>query len=151
NEKDSAGALLDLTTLVNAILHTQGETGATGTIEPIETSDLGGAAAQTSARMLKPLLEALTTTGSGRLELIRAAHERGIIRAIRLVKPALRGIDDAYGEIGDFIAEKVLPLHGRAILPELRASFDHTGRGGHPRRLRLMHALDPVGMRDLVQ
>jgi hypothetical protein len=151
NEKTSAGALLDLTTLVNAILYTQGETGAAGTIEPIETTDLGGTATQTSARMLKPLLEALTSTGSGRLEQIRDAHQRGMFRDLRLVKPALTAIDDGYGEIADFIAESVLPIYGKAILPELRARFDLNGRGGHPRRLRLMHALDPDGTREHVK
>jgi hypothetical protein len=151
NEKDSAGALLDLTTLVNAILYTQGETGAAGTIEPIETTELGGTAAQTSARMLKPLLEALSTTGSGRLELIREAYERGMFSDLRLVKPALAAIDDPYGEIADLIAENVVPLYGKAILPELRATFDLNGRAGHPRRLRLMHALDPAGTRELVK
>jgi hypothetical protein len=151
NEKESAGALLDLTTLVNAILYTQGETGAAGHIEPIETTDLGSAGAQTNARMLKPLLEALTTTGSGRLELINDAFERGMFRDLRLVKPALAAIDDPYGEIGDLMAEKVLPLYGKAIIPELRATFDVNGRAGHARRLRLMHALDPAGTRELVK
>src|SRR5665213_2699562 len=60
SDKTSAQALLDLTTLVNAILYTQGETGAAGTLEPIETTDLGLPATQTSARVLKPLLEALS-------------------------------------------------------------------------------------------
>ena len=101
--------------------------------------------------MLKPLLEALTTTGSGRLELIKDAHERGAFRDLRLVKPALDAIDDPYGEIGDFVAEKILPIYGKAILPELRAKLDLKGRGGHPRRLRLMHALDPAGTRELVK
>src|SRR5690349_5541763 len=41
NEKTAAGALLDLTTLVNAILYTQGETGAPGEIKALETTDLG--------------------------------------------------------------------------------------------------------------
>src|SRR5947209_8208506 len=52
----AAPALLELTTLVNGILYTQGETGVSGRLEPIETSDLGAATTQTSARMLKPLL-----------------------------------------------------------------------------------------------
>jgi hypothetical protein len=81
NDKTSAQALLDLATLVNAILYTQGETGAPGPLETIETTDLGLQATQTSARVLKPLLEALSTTGSGRLELIRDAHARGAFRA----------------------------------------------------------------------
>jgi HEAT repeats len=150
DEKTSAAMLLELATLVNAILYTQGETGAAGDALPIETTDMG-AMSQTSARMLKPLLEALTTTGAGRLELIKDAFERGGFRDLRLVKPALDAIDDPYGEIGDFIAEKVLPIFGKAILPELRAKLDLKGRAGHPRRLRLLHQLDPAGSRELVK
>ncbi len=150
-EQTSAPALLELTTLVNAILYTQGETGAAGTLEPIETTDLGVSTNQASARVLKPLLEALTTTGSGRLDLIRDAHERGAFRDLRLVKPALDALDDVYGEIADLVAEKVLLIYGKAILPELRAKFDLKGRAGHPRRLRLMHRLDPVGTRETLK
>ncbi len=95
-EESSAGALLELTSLVNAVLYTQGETGLAGTLEPIETTDLGGVATQTSARVLKPLLEALSSTGSGRLELVKDAFERGLFRDLRLVKPALTALDDPY-------------------------------------------------------
>jgi hypothetical protein len=151
NDKTSAPALLDLATLVNAILYTQGETGAAGELEPIVTTDLGLPATQTSARVLKPLLEALSTTGSGRLELIRDANERGAFRDLRLIQPAMAAIDDVFGEIADFVTERVLPLYGKAILPALRADFDMKGRAGHPRRLRLMHQLDPAGVRDLVK
>ena len=57
-----------------------------------------------------------------------------------------------YGEIGDFVAEKVLPIYGKAILPELRAKLDLKGQSaGHGRRLRLMHDLDPAGTRELVK
>jgi hypothetical protein len=71
NEKTASAALLDLATLVNAILYTQGETGITGDLKPIETTDMGAGGTQVSARVLKPLLEALSSTGSGRLELVR--------------------------------------------------------------------------------
>src|SRR5439155_21498429 len=141
----SAGNLLELTSLVSAVLYTQGETGVAGPLEPIETVALGGATAQTSARLLKPLLEALSSTGSGRLELVKDAHERGAFRDLRLVRPALDGLDDPYGEIADFLAEKVLPMYGRAVLPELRKQYDPKGTKGHARRLSLMHALDPAG------
>jgi hypothetical protein len=151
NEKSSAEALLDLSTLINAILYTQGETGQAGQLEPIETTNLGQQATQASARVLKPLLEALSTTGSGRLEIIKDAHQRGAFRDLRLVKPALGALDDAYPEIGDFVTENVLPLYGKAILPELRARFDQKGRAGHVRRLTLMHQLDPEGSREIVK
>jgi HEAT repeats len=151
SDKTSAQALLDLATLVNAILNTQGETGAPGDLKPIETIDLGLSATQTSARVLKPLLEALSTTGSGRLELIKDAHERGAFRDLRLIQPAVAAIDDVFGELAEFVAERILPLYGKAILPMLRSSFDMKGRAGHPRRLRLMHQLDPAGARELVK
>ena len=151
NDKTSAQALLDLATLVNAILYTQGETGAAGDLQPIMTTDLGLPATQTSARVLKPLLEALSTTGSGRLELVKDAHERGAFRDLRLIQPAVAAIDDVFGELAEFVTDRILPLYGKAILPGLRAGFDMTGRAGHPRRLRLMHQLDPAGTRDLVK
>jgi hypothetical protein len=151
NEKTSAAALLELTTLVNAILYTQGETGIDGELIPIETIDLGRPKTQASARVLKPLQDALTTTGSGRLEVIRSACERGAFHDLRLIGPALAALDDTYSEIGDFVAQKILPLYGPAILPELRAKFDPKGRGGHVRRLLLMHRLDPQGTRPFVQ
>lgn len=151
NEKTAAFALLELTTLVNAILYTQGETGVAGEYKALETIDLGTHSTQASARTLKPLLEALSTTGSGRLEVIREAIERDAFKDLRLVKPALRAIDDPYPEISQLITEKVLPLYGKAILPELRATIDIKGRAGHLLRLQLLHKLDPQGSRDLVQ
>jgi hypothetical protein len=151
NEKTSSEALLEVSTLVNAILYTQGETGIEGELQPIETTDLGQQQTQASARVLKPLLEALTTTGSGRVEIIKDAHERGSFKDLRLVRPAIAALDDVYPEIGEFIAIHVLPMYGKAILPELRAKFDIKGRAGHVRRLALMHKLDPEGTRETVK
>ena len=151
NEKTSSEALLELSTLINAILYTQGETGIQGELQPIETTDLGQQQTQASARVLKPLLEALTTTGSGRLEIIKDAFERNAFRDLRLVKPAIAALDDVYPDIGDFVAKNILPLYGKAILPELRAKFDMKGRAGHVRRLALMHRLDPEGTRETVK
>jgi hypothetical protein len=150
-EDTSAENLLELTSLVTAVLYTQGETGIAGELQPIESVNLGGETAQTSARLLKPLLEALSSTGSGRLELVKDAHERGAFRDLRLIKPALNGLDDPYADVADFLAEKVLPMYGKAILPELQRAYDPKGTKGHPRRLKLMHAIDPAGTRELVK
>lgn len=151
DEKTSADALLELGTLVNAILYTQGETGLAGDLKPLETTNLGPQTTQASARVLKPLLEALTGTGSGRLEIIRDSHQRGAFRDLRLVKPALQGLDDPYPEISALIADKILPLYGKAILPELQTKFDLKGKAGHLRRLKLMHQLDSEGTRETVK
>ena len=151
NEQTSAAALLELATLVNSILYTQGETGVEGELTPLATVDLGRPRTQASARVLKPLQEALTTTGSGRLEIIRDGYERGAFHDLRLIAPALAALDDSYAEIADLVAHKILPLYGPAIVPELQANFDPRGRGGHVRRLLLMHRLDPEAARPYVQ
>src|SRR4029450_4519690 len=109
-DKTSAQALLDLTTLVSAILYTQGETGMVGERQPIEATDLGRGARRARAAVLKPLLEAVSTKGSGRLEIIRDAYEHGAFRDMRLIQPAVAAIDDAYPEIADLIGDKILPL-----------------------------------------
>lgn len=151
NEKTSAAALLESAALVSAILYTQGETGIDGELLPLKTIELGRPKTQVSARMLKPLHDALTTTGSGRLEIIRDAYERGAFQDFRLITPALAALDDAYAEIADFVADKILPIYGRAIVPELQAMFDPKGRASQVRRLQLMHRLDPEGARPYVQ
>jgi hypothetical protein len=151
NDKTASGALLELATLVNAILYTQGETGIAGELTALQTTDLGGQATQSSARVLKQVMEALSSTGSGRLELVRDAFERGMFKDLRLVKPAINALDDPYPEIGQFMAEKVLPLYGQAIVTELRAKLDIKGRGGNLHRLQLLHELDPQGSRELIQ
>ncbi len=151
NEKTSGAALLELATLVNAILYTQGETGMAGEMVPLKTIAIGRPKTQASARMLKPLQDALTTTGPGRLEIIRDAYERGAFHDFRLIAPALVALDDTYAEIGDFVADKILPMYGSAIVPELQAKFDPKGRGGHVRRLLLMHRLDPASARPHVR
>ena len=150
-DKDSADTLLNLSTVVCSVLYTQGETGAAGTLKPLETVDLGPPVTGTSARVLKPLIEALTTTGSGRLEIIQDAVDRKAFRDMRLVDPAIKAIDDPYGEIGDLIADEVLPVFGKSIYDQIRSDFDIKGRGGHVRRLRLLHKLDPAATKDLVE
>lgn len=151
SSRNSAQALLELSTLVSAILYTQGETGADGELQPIETVDFGLPASNTSARLLKPLIEALTTTGSGREELIRDAYDRGAFKDLRLVRVAVGAIDDPYPAIADFIADRVLPMYGNAIYDDLRSAFDPKAKGGQVRRLRLMHRLDPARTHELVE
>ncbi len=150
-EQTSAAMLLELATLVSSVLYTQGETGVQGEWTPLRTAELGRLGTQASARVLKPLLEALTTTGSGRLEIIRDSYERGVFHDLRLIAPALAAIDDGYPEIADLVASKILPIYGPAIVPDLQASFDPRGRGGDVRRLLLMHRLDPEAARPYVR
>jgi hypothetical protein len=150
-EQTSAAALLELATLLNSILYTQGESGMEGELTPLATVALGRHQTQASARVLKPLQEALSTTGSGRLEIIRDGYEQGAFHDLRLIAPALAALDDGFAEIADLVADKILPLYGPAIVPELQANFNPRGRGGQVRRLLLMHRLDPEAARPYVK
>ena len=148
---EAAKSLLELNTLTSAILYTQGETKVVGEWHPLETIELPISSTETSARVLKPLIEALTKTGSGRLDIIRDSHERGLFQDVRLVKWAIAAIKDPHPEIADFVVENVLPRYGPAIYPRVKADFDNQGKNDDGRRLRLLHQLDPVLTRPLVE
>src|SRR5438874_7821824 len=123
-EADSPANLLNLSTLLNAILYTQGNTSADGDYRELEMCASNCSSTRTSARTLKPLVLALTTTGSGRLETVRSAVERGAFNDLRLIDPAIYALGDIYPELADLVAEKILPGYGPGIVPRLKTGFD---------------------------
>jgi HEAT repeats len=144
-DTDSAANLLSLSTLLNAILYTQGHWGTDGDFHELEGLAANGWSTRTTARVLKPLIQALTTSGAGRLETVKAACERGAFNDLRLVEPAIQALGDSYPEVADLVAEKILPGYGPGIVPRLKACFDVKGAKQEARKLTLMHRLDPAG------
>jgi hypothetical protein len=143
-EADSASNLLSLSTLINAILYTQGQSGADGECDELEVFTSNCANTKTGARVLKPLVQALTSTGGGRYEIVKAAVDRGAFGDLRLIEPSIRALDDTYGELSDLIAEKVLPTYGPGIVPLLKQNLDLKGKKSDARRLAVMHQLAPA-------
>src|SRR5215831_6917265 len=148
-EADSAANLLNLSTLLNAILYTQGESSAQGDCQEIEVFAAKCSSTRTTSRVLKPLVQALTSTGAERFKLVSAAVERGAFNDLRLIEPSIRGLDDNFGEMADLIAEKVLPAYGSGITPLLKKNLDLKGKKSDARRLRVLHQLDPSGTVEL--
>jgi hypothetical protein len=144
-EADSAANLLNLSTLLNAILYTQGQSSAEGEMRELETFASNSASTRTPARLLKPLVQALTSTGSGRFETVKSAVERGAFNDLRLIDPAIQALGDVYPELADLVAEKILPGYGPGIVPLLESGFDLKGKKTDARRLQIMHELDPAG------
>jgi hypothetical protein len=144
-EADSAANLLNLSTLLNAILYTQGQSSAEGEMRELETFASNSASTRTPARLLKPLVHALTSTGSGRFETVKSAVERGAFNDLRLIDPAIQALGDVYPELADLVAEKILPGYGPGIVPLLKSGLDLKGKKSDARRLQLMHELDPAG------
>ena len=72
----SASRLLELGTLLNSVLYTQGKTETKEELVPMEGT---GAKLSTSMtyRKLHPLIEALTQKGQGRMEQIRQGYDDG--------------------------------------------------------------------------
>ena len=152
NEKTSAEALLELSTLVNAILYTQGETGLAGELQPIETTDLG----QQQTQTLGPRAQAVARS---------ADHDRlgpdgdhqGRPRARRVPRPAA-------GQPGPGGARRSLSRNRATSSPRkccrstARRSCRSCGRSSTSRAtagisagLALMHRLDPEGTRETVK
>jgi hypothetical protein len=148
-EAESAAHLLNLSTLLNAILYTQGQTGTDAPFRDLEMASANTPVTGTSARVLKPLIEALTTGGGGRFETVKAAVERGAFNDLRLIEPAIKALDDNYPELADLIARKVLPLYGSGIVPLIKSRLDLKGKKSDARRLTVLHELDPAGTIDL--
>jgi hypothetical protein len=144
-EADSAANLLNLSTLLNAILYTQGQTSAEGELRELEMFPSNSASTRTSARVLKPLVQALTSTGGGRFETVKSAVERNAFNDLRLIDPAIQALGDVYPELADLVAEKILPGFGPGIVPLLKSGFDLKGKKSDARRLQIMHQLDPAG------
>ena len=148
-ETESASRLLNLSMLLNAILYTQGQTGATGSIAEMEVFEASCSNTRTSARVLKPLVLALTTSGGGRLETIRSAIQRNAFNDLRLIDPSIKALGDTFPEIADLVAEHILPAYGAGIVPLLKTSLDLKGKKEDGRKLKLMHQLDASGTLEL--
>ncbi len=148
-EDDSAAHLLSLSTLLNAILYTQGQSGVDGDYHELEVFATNCTSTKTTARVLKPLVEALTSSGGGRFEIIKSAWERGAFNDLRLIDPVIQALGDNYPELAELVAEKILPAYGPGIVPRLKANLDLKGKKHDARRLSVMHQLDPAGTIEL--
>ncbi len=145
-------ALMDLATLTQSILATQGKTEVDGPgFEPLEPIETGLRSRQVPAKVLRPIIEALTTSGSGRLEVIRSAIVGGHFEDLRLVGPAINALADPYPEIVDLVTKRVLPRYGEMIAPAIESQIDLGGGIADGRRLRVLGDLSGTHRRALYE
>lgn len=140
SREDSAVKLLELATLLSAVLHTQGKTETVGESHSIPAA---GIALKTDVtyRRLKPLLEILTTKGQGRLEQLRQAIQDNIYMDLRALPMMCAGLDETFPEIAELIAETIRTGYGEQALPVLYQQINLQGGKGDARRLQLIHRL----------
>ena len=102
-----------------------------------------------NAKNLLGLFKALTESGSGRLEVVKGAIERGEIADLRLVDALVHAMGDGY--IGDTVTDQAIPLLGAAVIAPLRAQLHVTKAAQvNARRLRALVRVQGDGARDVL-
>lgn len=139
--ESAAGKLLDLAVLLQAVLHTQSTTDAPGELSSIGSTENVIAGTHIPYRKLKPLMDALTQRGPGRLEVITQGKADGAFTDLRTALPAVLALRDSYSEIAEYVAEHIIPIVGKAVLPMLEQQFDRDGTSGDARILLTMYKL----------
>ncbi|MDQ0916932.1 HEAT repeat domain-containing protein [Paenibacillus sp. V4I5] len=145
----SASKLLELGTLLNSVLYTQGKTETKEDLVSMEGTE-AKLSTTIAYRKLHPLVEALTQKGQGRMEQLRQGYDDGLFHDFRVIPAAVSALDDSYVEIPDFLHRKVLPTLGMEALPALQQQFRPDGGKGDARRLELIHDLLRLSALDLL-
>lgn len=84
-DTESPRALLQATTLVHAVLHTQVQHQVDGEETPLESFGVAITSGPVAAKAIRPVIEVLTTKGGGRYDVIKKAFDEGLFRDLRLL------------------------------------------------------------------
>lgn len=141
--KDSATRLMALGVLLYSVLYTQGEALAEGVEKTEQTPvfDIKSIHTERSHAQLKVLRE-IAKGGSGRLELMKNAHETDVFQDFRSFASLDACLEDKYTELADY-AEDVISLSaGPGMIPFLMRNFALVDQASQVRRLRCLIRLN---------
>ena len=149
--QQSAEKLLNVSTLLYSVLYTQGVTIQAEATKALQEPNVSIADVNTtySYLQLKPVLQALTQSNSGRLEVLKDAFERGIFKDSRTFGYLSYALADKYTELADYVLQTIIPTCGQAMLPFLLSDFRLRDRTENVRRLRLLYQLKYAEMDSL--
>lgn len=135
--QETAIKLQSLASLLGSVLRTQGITTPDG-----ESVELNSQPINLSTgipyRKLVEVQRALSTTGSGRYEIVTEAFAQGMFQDLRLFPLAIKALDDPYVEIAEFAKNKILPAYGQFIVPHLIKGFNPLGSKSEARKLQVI-------------
>ncbi|UZD37751.1 HEAT repeat domain-containing protein [Capnocytophaga ochracea] len=149
--QQSAEKLLNISTLLYSVLYTQGVTIQAEATKALQEPNVSIADVNTtySYLQLKPVLQALTQSNSGRLEVLKDAFERGIFKDSRTFGYLSYALADKYTELADYVLQTIIPTCGQAMLPFLLSDFRLEDKTENVRRLRLLYQLKYAEMDSL--
>ncbi len=138
---EKGDTLLDILGFVDAVLTTQAVTNVEGEWEPLVITE-GKTVSQAPHSLLAPVLEALSSSGSGHYSLIVDTHERnpGIFSDYRLKAALVAGLNAGYAELAEQI-ERWLCKEDASILPLLKQGFHPKGKKEMVRRVHVVEAI----------
>ena len=128
--EERGAQILDLLALLDAVLLTQSK--AAGSVDEVPAAEAVQKEAipelyyrQESYRSLESLRLALTESGKGRMEVLKAAREskRPYLEDLRLQELFLRALSDRYAEFADEVENWILEERPKAFLPLLERAF----------------------------
>ena len=142
---ESAQKLIETEAFLLSLLSTQVETtpSADNTLTDISYAQNENTIDETGIgyRALSHIIEALTTSGSGRMEIIKQAFEEGAFKDPRLYKAAIEALGDKFSEIAAYAENRILPSMGTGVYPFLLDGFDIKGGTADGRRLAVAHKI----------
>ena len=128
--EERGAQILDLLALLDAVLLTQSKAAGSGDEVPLEEAVQKEAIPelyyrQESYRSLEGLRLALTESGKGRMEVLKAAREskRPYLEDLRLRPLFLRALGDRYAEFADAVETWIREERPQSMLPLLRHAF----------------------------
>ncbi len=129
--------LLDVLSLTDAVVYTQGRCGLPGELKPLPHHG-AGLCQEISYNQLQPLVAALTGSGGGRVETVRSAWEEHpeFFQDYRILPAVVLGLGDSYAEMADQNAE-ILKKIGAPVLPLLEHNFEPAGKKEMVRRVEV--------------
>ena len=139
---DRCGAVLDAYSLVDAVLCTQGVVDVEGGISGIPLTEGGVFLANAPYSALAPLLEALTTTGSGHYSTVVEIHDKQpeLFQDYRLKNALVKGLGASYSELAEQV-ETWLCEEGESIVPILKRDLNPKGKKEMVRRVRVIESI----------
>ena len=148
----SAERLSALSTLLYSVLYTQGETIDENLKVREQTPFIRLEDVNTnfSYLQLRPVIQALSTSNSGRLEILKEAKARGLFNDSRTFQYLDYALADKYGELADYVEKTIIPEVGQPMIPFLRQSFRYEDKTANVRRLRLLDQLDDPGVPSMI-
>ncbi|MDR2037324.1 MAG: HEAT repeat domain-containing protein [Bacteroidales bacterium] len=141
DSRQSAEKLMSVATLLYSVLYTQGDSVEVDVEvkEQVPGIDIGNVNTVFSYLQLKPVIEALTTASSGRLEILKDALERNIFEDSRTFLYLDFALADKYSELSEYVADTIIPKVGMPMLPFLLQNFTYEDKAENVRRLRLLN------------